>query len=74
MSNILQGYPYTTTQLCMEASKDIPPYFRGEIWAALLGVKGDLETQYMAIDKETSIPTDRQVSYNTFSLASVSMQ
>ncbi|XP_013138516.1 PREDICTED: TBC domain-containing protein kinase-like protein [Papilio polytes] len=30
-------------------------------WAALLGVKGDIEEQYERIDKETPTPTDRQI-------------
>lgn len=40
---------------------DIPPLLRGEVWAALLGVVGDIEDQYERIDKETPTPTDRQV-------------
>lgn len=44
-----------------EATKDVPPFYRGKIWAALLDVKGDIKAQYTAIDKETPIPTDRQV-------------
>ncbi|KAK7601179.1 hypothetical protein V9T40_008620 [Parthenolecanium corni] len=58
---LLQGYPYTRALLCHEASKDIPPYYRGKVWAALLNVKGDIERQYISIDKETPIPTDRQI-------------
>lgn len=44
-----------------EASKDIPPLLRGEVWAALLDIKSDYERQYMRIDKETPTTTDRQV-------------
>ncbi|XKL62878.1 hypothetical protein PGB90_002711 [Kerria lacca] len=58
---LLQGYPYTRRRIYHEAIKDIPPIFRGEIWAALLDVKGDIENEYIAIDKETPIPTDRQI-------------
>lgn len=56
-----QGYPYTRNRLLREAGKDIPPFYRGQIWAALLNVKGDTEVQYTAIDKETTTVTDRQV-------------
>lgn len=59
---VFQGYPYTAEKIRLEASKDIPPFFRGEIWAALLNVKGDLEFIYTGIDKETPTPTDRQVN------------
>lgn len=44
-----------------EAHKDIPPLFRGELWAVLLGVVGDIDSEYTAIDKETVTATDRQV-------------
>lgn len=40
---------------------DVPPFFRGNIWAALLGVVGDMQRNYEVIDKETPTPTDRQV-------------
>lgn len=59
-----QGYPYTRDLICKEASQDIPPYFRGEIWAALLNVQDDVKAKYVAIDKETTISTDRQVDAN----------
>lgn len=36
---------------------------RGDVWAALLGVVGDIEEQYERIDKETPTPTDRQVNH-----------
>lgn len=43
---------------------DIPPFFRGNIWAALLGVVGDVQRNYEIIDKETPTSTDRQVKQN----------
>lgn len=49
-----------------EAHKDIPPLLRGNIWAALLGVMGDLKMMYEAVDKETPMQTDRQVCQNKF--------
>lgn len=44
-----------------EAEIDIPPLLRGDIWSALLDVKGDYERDYLRIDKETPTVTDRQV-------------
>jgi len=44
-----------------EARKDIPPLYRGNIWAALLEVDGDVDGKYVAVDKETPTHTDRQV-------------
>ncbi|XP_050362868.1 TBC domain-containing protein kinase-like protein [Nymphalis io] len=58
---LLHGYPYTTQYIRSEAEIDIPPLVRGDVWAALLGVVGDIEDQYERIDKETPTPTDRQI-------------
>ncbi|CAG5010127.1 unnamed protein product [Parnassius apollo] len=58
---LLHGYPYTAQYIRAEAEVDIPPLVRGDVWAALLGVKGDIEEQYERIDKETPTPTDRQI-------------
>lgn len=61
MSVMKQGYPYKKAAIMKEAHKDIPPLFRGELWAVLLGVVGDIDSEYTAIDKETVTATDRQV-------------
>ncbi|XP_049865205.1 TBC domain-containing protein kinase-like protein [Pectinophora gossypiella] len=58
---LLHGYPYTAPYIRAEAEIDIPPLVRGDVWAALLGVVGDIEDQYERIDKETPTPTDRQI-------------
>lgn len=34
-----QGYPYTRDRIVREARIDIPPFLRGKIWAALLGIQ-----------------------------------
>uniref|UniRef100_A0A4W4DPP1 TBC domain-containing protein kinase-like protein n=1 Tax=Electrophorus electricus TaxID=8005 RepID=A0A4W4DPP1_ELEEL len=44
-----------------EARVDVPPLLRGLAWATLLGVEGDIQAKYDAIDKDTAIPTDRQI-------------
>lgn len=58
---LFQGYPFTKDLIKEEAGKDIPPLLRGEIWAALLNVGANYETDYLRIDKYTHTTTDRQV-------------
>uniref|UniRef100_A0A8B9MD79 TBC domain-containing protein kinase-like protein n=1 Tax=Accipiter nisus TaxID=211598 RepID=A0A8B9MD79_9AVES len=58
---LLKAYPYKKNQIWKEARVDIPPLLRGVTWAALLGVEGAIQAKYDAIDKDTPIPTDRQI-------------
>ncbi|XP_061736306.1 TBC domain-containing protein kinase-like protein [Nerophis ophidion] len=58
---LLEAYPYKKKLVCKEARVDIPPLVRGLAWAALLGVEGDIQAKYESIDKDTPIPTDRQI-------------
>ncbi|NXD68419.1 TBCK protein, partial [Eolophus roseicapillus] len=58
---LLKAYPYKKNQIWKEARVDIPPLLRGITWAALLGVEGAIQAKYDAIDKDTPIPTDRQI-------------
>ncbi|XP_059507508.1 TBC domain-containing protein kinase-like protein isoform X2 [Stegostoma tigrinum] len=58
---LLKAYPYKKNQIWKEARVDIPPLVRGLAWAALLGIEGDIQAKYDAIDKDTPIPTDRQI-------------
>ncbi|KAK6637359.1 hypothetical protein RUM44_007775 [Polyplax serrata] len=58
---LLLGYPFKKDAIIKEAEMDVPPFFRGNIWAALLGVVGDMQRNYEVIDKETPTPTDRQI-------------
>ncbi|XP_032256841.1 TBC domain-containing protein kinase-like protein isoform X1 [Phoca vitulina] len=58
---LLKAYPYKKNQIWKEARVDIPPLMRGLTWAALLGVEGAIHAKYDAIDKDTPIPTDRQI-------------
>lgn len=58
-TRLLKGYPYTRDLIVTEAQKDIPPFLRGHIWAALLSV---IENgRYECIDKTTPTSTDRQI-------------
>uniref|UniRef100_A0A1A8IJE7 TBC domain-containing protein kinase-like protein n=1 Tax=Nothobranchius kuhntae TaxID=321403 RepID=A0A1A8IJE7_NOTKU len=58
---LLKAYPYKKNLVCKEARVDIPPLVRGLAWAALLGIEGDIQAKYDSIDKDTPIPTDRQI-------------
>eukprot|EP00123_Amoebidium_parasiticum_P011556 comp20785_c0_seq1/m.27302 comp20785_c0_seq1/g.27302 ORF comp20785_c0_seq1/g.27302 comp20785_c0_seq1/m.27302 type:complete len:996 (-) comp20785_c0_seq1:153-3140(-) len=58
---LLRGYPYTRPAILREARIDIPPAFRGEVWAALLGIDGDVDEIYGPIDKTSEHPIDRQI-------------
>nr|XP_057902034.1 TBC domain-containing protein kinase-like protein [Doryrhamphus excisus] len=58
---LLKAYPYKKNLVCKEARVDIPPLVRGLAWAALLGIEGDIQAKYESIDKDTPIPTDRQI-------------
>ncbi|XP_048855718.1 TBC domain-containing protein kinase-like protein [Brienomyrus brachyistius] len=58
---ILQAYPYKKNLVWKEARVDIPPLLRGLAWATLLGIEGDIQAKYDSIDKDTPIPTDRQI-------------
>ncbi|XP_043516498.1 TBC domain-containing protein kinase-like protein isoform X2 [Frieseomelitta varia] len=58
---LLQVYPITREAIIEEAHKDIPPPVRGAVWAALLGITGDIQKYYDMIDKETPTHTDRQI-------------
>ena len=44
-SRLLESYPYSQPRIVAEALLDICPLLRGEIWAALLGVKVTMATQ-----------------------------
>lgn len=59
--SLLKGYPYKRPAILKEAHKDIPPFFRGRLWSALLDVRGDIESKYISVDKETPTDTDRQI-------------
>ncbi|XP_051940424.1 TBC domain-containing protein kinase-like protein isoform X2 [Hippocampus zosterae] len=58
---LLQAYPYKKNRVYKEAKVDIPPLVRGLAWAALLGIEGDIQAKYESLDKDTPIPTDRQI-------------
>lgn len=59
--SLLSQYPFSRNEIIQEAKIDIPPLLRGQVWAAILGIKGDFLAEYELIDRETETPTDRQV-------------
>jgi hypothetical protein len=65
-SELLRQYPASRDEIIHHAKVDIPPFLRGKIWAAILGVKGDYQALYDSYDKETEkeTTTDRQVCHN----------
>jgi serine/threonine protein kinase len=60
-SELLRQYPASRDEIIHHAKVDIPPFLRGKIWAAILGVKGDYQALYDSYNKETETTTDRQV-------------
>lgn len=62
-SELLRQYPASRDEIIHQAKVDIPPFLRGKIWAAILGVNGDYQAAYDAYDKETEkeTQTDRQI-------------
>lgn len=60
-SQLLRQYPASRKEILHHAKVDIPPVLRGKIWAAILGVRGDIQSEYDKIDKYNDIISDRQV-------------
>lgn len=60
---LLGGHPYLKEQLIREASIDIPPYYRAQVWSTLLGInRSKSEELYSTIDKTASVGTERQIN------------
>ncbi|KAI7883450.1 hypothetical protein K492DRAFT_205415 [Lichtheimia hyalospora FSU 10163] len=60
-SQLLRQYPASRKEILHHAKVDIPPVLRGKIWAAILGVRGDVQSAYDKIDKYNDITSDRQI-------------
>jgi hypothetical protein len=58
---LLIQWPHSHQELLNEAQTDIAPFYRGRVWAAILGVDGDPQVRYDALDKETVTDTDKQL-------------
>ncbi|CAJ0749559.1 21924_t:CDS:10 [Entrophospora sp. SA101] len=52
-SELLKEYPSSRNEIIHHAKVDIPPFLRGKVWAAILGIRGDYQALYDAYDKET---------------------
>lgn len=58
---LVELYPLTGRSIRLEAETDIPPYFRGHVWAALLGAQGDYQAEFAEVDKHSASSMDRQI-------------
>jgi hypothetical protein len=61
--NLLIDYPFTRAEIIKEAKIDIPVTLRGEIWACMLNIPSDIETQeiYDKYDLNTEHEHDSQI-------------
>eukprot|EP01147_Barroeca_monosierra_P005492 gene5492-7184_t len=60
-NRLLAGHPFTHDLLVHEAAIDIPPYHRGQIWAALLNVSTRSINLYAKLDKDKKNSIDHQL-------------
>jgi TBC domain-containing protein kinase-like protein len=58
---LLSQYPSNEKTILKEARIDIPCLYRGVIWAALLGIKGDPSFEYEFFQNDNIEITDRQL-------------
>lgn len=55
------GYPFKRDAIIQESIKDICPLQRAKIWAAILDVEANYQTDYNTIDLTEESPIDRQI-------------
>lgn len=60
-SELLRQYPASRREIIHHAKVDIPPLLRGKVWAAVLGVRGDLDHAYDQVNKHVDMGADRQI-------------
>jgi len=58
---LLQAYPHRKKKIWSEALTDVVPIYRPAVWAALLNISSNSSAMYLAIDKESWSPVDRQI-------------
>ena len=58
---LLSLYPVTRDVLMYESVRDIPDCLRGQVWAALLSIKGDPELEYQSFCGSEEDSEDRQI-------------
>ncbi|KAJ3386409.1 hypothetical protein HDU92_002575 [Lobulomyces angularis] len=58
---LLTEFPLSKNEIRAESLIDIPPIFRGKIWAALLNVCGNPQYFFDKIDTTIELTTDRQL-------------
>ncbi|KAI8636789.1 rab-GTPase-TBC domain-containing protein [Parasitella parasitica] len=60
-SELLRQYPASRKEIFHHAKVDIPPLLRGKVWAAVLGVRGEIQREYEQIEKCVDMGADRQI-------------
>lgn len=60
-NKVLKFLPSEHSKLLRESRQDIPPFLRAIIWSMILEIDDDYSHQYICIDKESPMPTDRQI-------------
>ncbi|KAF9434739.1 hypothetical protein BGZ76_007520 [Entomortierella beljakovae] len=60
-TELLLQYPASKAEILHHSKIDIPPFIRGKVWAAILGVVGDYQEVFNGYDKYTEKTTDRQI-------------
>ena len=58
------AHPKCAALLRRESVHDIPPLYRAYVWASMLGVHGDVRTDFNLIDTRQTTQADRQVCGN----------
>uniref|UniRef100_A0A1I7ZAU9 TBC domain-containing protein kinase-like protein n=1 Tax=Steinernema glaseri TaxID=37863 RepID=A0A1I7ZAU9_9BILA len=61
IAHLIQSYPFKRSKLLEEVKLDVPPLYRGRIWATLLNVRKDSVDRFFGIDTISEQPSDRQL-------------
>ncbi|TMS37207.1 hypothetical protein L596_004184 [Steinernema carpocapsae] len=61
ISHLIDSYPCKVNLLHGQTQQDVPPLYRGKIWAALLNVRKDSIDSFVEIDTVSEQPSDRQL-------------
>lgn len=63
VNRLLRGFPFTADQIRESAARDVPPEYRGKVWACLLEVdESGVRELYAGIDTDVPHPTDHQLA------------
>ena len=59
---LMEGWPFVRSNLIQSSKIDVPPFYRAQVWAAMLNIKWNDLFIYDKIDKISTTMTDRQIS------------